>query len=82
MHRQRLAVDLKAWESFDCRSAIAQTERDIAAIDTGLERFSGLRPIRLAGQPGGGERASEGKCCDLSSRLPSHWFGDPRPRSA
>ncbi|MGY3419549.1 hypothetical protein ACVWZW_000024 [Bradyrhizobium sp. F1.13.4] len=41
MHRQRLAVDLKAWESFDCRSAIAQTERDIAAIDTGLERFSG-----------------------------------------
>ena len=41
MHRQRLAVDLKAWEGFGCRLAIAQMERDIAAIDTGLEAFFG-----------------------------------------
>jgi hypothetical protein len=41
MHRQRLAVDLKAWEGFGCRLAIAQMERDIAAIDTGLEALSG-----------------------------------------
>jgi hypothetical protein len=41
MHRQRLAVDLKAWEGFGCRLAIAQIERDIAAIDTGLEALSG-----------------------------------------
>ena len=41
MYRQRLAVDLKAWEGFDCRSAIAQIEGDIAAIDIGLEALSG-----------------------------------------
>ncbi|QHP70018.1 hypothetical protein EI171_23615 [Bradyrhizobium sp. LCT2] len=41
MHRQRLAVDLKAWEGFDCRSSIAQVEQDIAAIEAGLESLSG-----------------------------------------
>ncbi|MBW5434936.1 hypothetical protein FXB41_09130 [Bradyrhizobium canariense] len=57
MHRQRLVVDLKAWEGFDCRLAIAQIEQDIAAIDTGWRRFRGLKPVRLTGQPGGGECA-------------------------
>jgi len=41
MHRQRLAVDLKAWEGFDCRLAIAQIEQDIEAIEAGLEMLSG-----------------------------------------
>jgi hypothetical protein len=43
MHRRRLAVDLKSWEGFDCRLAIAQVEQDIAAIEAGLETLS--RPV-------------------------------------
>ena len=41
MHRRRLAVDLKAWQGFDCRLAIAQVEQDIAAIEAGLQTLSG-----------------------------------------
>jgi hypothetical protein len=41
MHRRRLAVDLKARTGFDCRSSIAQVERDIAAIEAGLQALSG-----------------------------------------
>jgi hypothetical protein len=41
MHRRRLAVDLSAWQGFDCRLAIAQVEEDIAAIEAGLQALSG-----------------------------------------
>jgi hypothetical protein len=41
IHRRGLAGDLKAWVGFDCRLSIAQIERDIAAIEAGLETLSG-----------------------------------------
>lgn len=40
-HRQRLVVDLKARNGFDCRSSIAQVEQDIATIEAGLHILSG-----------------------------------------
>jgi hypothetical protein len=41
MHRQRLAVDLKARAGFDCRPSIAQLEEDLATIEAGLRTLSG-----------------------------------------
>ncbi|WP_275199901.1 hypothetical protein [Bradyrhizobium sp. CSA207] len=41
LHRRRRAVDLKATAGFDCRSAIAHVEQDIAAIEAGLKTLFG-----------------------------------------
>ena len=40
IHRRHLAVDLKARTGFDCRSSIAQVERDIATIEAALETIA------------------------------------------
>ena len=40
-HRRHLAVDLKAMTGFDGGSAVALVERDIVAIEAGLQALSG-----------------------------------------
>ncbi|MCP3401919.1 MULTISPECIES: hypothetical protein [unclassified Bradyrhizobium] len=41
MHRRNLVIDLTARTGFDFRSSIAQIERDIAAIEAGLQTLPG-----------------------------------------
>ncbi len=49
MHRQRLAVDLKAVNGLDCSRSIEQIEEEIEAIEAGLTRLTGAASQAVAG---------------------------------